>query len=373
MPSIHTIRWIENLKDTSFELYWYDILGRGQLKTLKSVKQFLNMKKRKLPYIKGEYWLSKKNPEIYNLVRPFLENTENEILEKIIKEIKPDVVHSFEMQSCSYPIIKTMNKFSNIKWIYSCWGSDLAYYQHIKGHSEKIKSILSRINFIHTDCQRDYNIAVQLGFKGKHLGVIPGGGGYDLGMNEKYRHELKDRRYIVVKGYQHKFGRALSVIYALEKIQNQIKEFEVVVFGAHKEVDDYVKSKKLPFIVYPKDRISHSEIIEIMGKSIIYIGNSISDGMPNTLLEAMFMGAFPIQSNPENVTAEIIKHGINGFLIQNPEDIDALSGLIFSAIEDKEMLENALQTNFKISLERLDYNTNQQKIINLYKNLETNF
>jgi hypothetical protein len=43
------------------------------------------------------------------------------------------------------------------------------------------------------------------------------------------------------------------------------------------------------------------------GQSILHIGNSISDGMPNALLEAMGMGAFPIQSNPGKVSEEVIR------------------------------------------------------------------
>jgi hypothetical protein len=53
--------------------------------------------------------------------------------------------------------------------------------------------------------------------------------------------------------------------------------------------------------------ISNSEVLEIMGQSVLHIGNSISDGMPNALLEAMGMGAFPIQSNPGKVSEEVIK------------------------------------------------------------------
>ena len=62
MHSIHAIRWIENLKDTSHELYWFDVLGIGKLDTIERVKQFANWKHRKLPYIKGEYFLSKRFP-----------------------------------------------------------------------------------------------------------------------------------------------------------------------------------------------------------------------------------------------------------------------------------------------------------------------
>ena len=115
MPSIHVIRWIENLKDTTYELYWFDVLGRGKLETIDTVTQFVDWKQRKVPNLKGEYFVSRKAPSIYSFFRPFLEVSENEKLEKILKEIQPDIVQSFEMQNCSYPILKTMIKFSQIK------------------------------------------------------------------------------------------------------------------------------------------------------------------------------------------------------------------------------------------------------------------
>ena len=127
MPSVHVIRWIENLKDTNHELYWFDILNRGKLETLDSVRQFTDWKKRKLPYIKGEHFLRKNIPFLYQKIIPYLEITVNEALENIILEIQPDVIHSFEMQSCSYPILATMKSQPNITWLYSCWGNDLYY------------------------------------------------------------------------------------------------------------------------------------------------------------------------------------------------------------------------------------------------------
>jgi glycosyltransferase involved in cell wall biosynthesis len=373
MPSIHVIRWIENLKDTSFELYWYDILGRGKLETLENVRQLLETSKRKIPHIKGEFFLSKKMPGFYSCIRPFLEVTENEALEKIIREISPDIIHSFEMQSCSYPIVKTMNKFPNSKWIYSCWGNDLFYFQKDKKHNAKIRSALSRIDFIHTDCLRDYQIAKELGFKGKHLGVIPGGTGYKLEALDKLKIPFEERRIILVKGYQHKFGRALNVVKALQKKLPNLSQYEVIVFGAHPQVITYVKQNNLPFTVFDRDELSQNQVMELMGKALLYIGNNISDGMANTMLEAIVMGAFPIQSNPGNVSAEIIEHGVNGFLIQDPENVEVIAALIIQAIENKEMLVNANKLNEKIALEKLDYVLNQRKVIALYQNIEINF
>lgn len=366
MPSVHVIRWIENLKDTSHELFWFDVLDRGRLDTLDSVTQVVNWKKRKVKYIKGEYFLSKKFPKVYEKVHPYLEVTANDGLKRVILDIKPDVVHSFEMQGCSYPIFKVMQECSNIKWLYSCWGNDLYYYQQFPIHLKKIKLLLSRVNYLHTDCKRDFELAKQLGFQGKHVGVIPGGTGYKLQDLEIYKLPLEERKIILVKGYEHHLGRGLNVVKALQGIQNLIQHYKVVVFGAHTKVIDYINSQNLNFTVFDRHGLSHDELLKIMGRSLIYVGNSISDGMPNTLLEAIVMGVFPIQSNPGGVTGEIIENGKNGFLIQDPNNIKEIQQHIEEALKDNERLRNAQSINHSIS-RQLDYFLNQKKVVELYE------
>ena len=65
MPSIHFIRWVSNLSETNYELYWFDILNRGYIKELPFVNQITNWQKRKITYLKGEYLLQKKLNFIY--------------------------------------------------------------------------------------------------------------------------------------------------------------------------------------------------------------------------------------------------------------------------------------------------------------------
>ncbi len=369
MPSIHAIRWIENLKNTDNELYWFDVTNKGEIKFSHNVTQFTNWKIRKKRYIKGEYRFSKRFPDTYFKIKYLFETTENEYLEKIINDIQPDVIHSFEMQHCSYQIVKTMSKYPKVKWIYSCWGSDLFYYKNIERHRKKIKTVLNRVNYLLTDCERDNKLAKELGFKGKHLGVIPGGSGYHLTELDQYKTPMQNRNVILVKGYQHQFGRALNVITALENIQETIAGFEVVVFGSHKEVIDYIKKKQLPFKTFDRNELSQLEVIQLMGKSLLYIGNNTSDGIPNTLLEAIIMNAFPIQSNPGNATAEIIDNEKNGLLINDPNDIKNIEALIASALNNNDRITEAAKMNSEIAQERLDYNKIQPLIVELYHHL----
>ena len=367
MPSIHAKRWIENLSSKPFELYWFDILDRGRLDTNIEIQQFVEWKKRKVKYIRGEFWLSKKMPSFYSLIAPLLETNKNEALENIIKKISPDIIHSFEMHHCTYPILKTMSKFSQIKWIYSSWGSDLFYYKDSSPQKEAIKKSLERIDFFHSDNIRDYLIAKEKGFDKEGFAVIPGGGGYEIEKYIQYSSSQSSRKIILVKGYEHMFGRALNVVKALANIRSQIKDFEIIVFGAHPKVIRYIDDNSLAFNYYERNELTQNEVLKLMGKSKMYIGNSISDGMPNTLLEALIMGAFPIQSNPGCVTAEIIEDKVNGLLINDPEDIKEISNTVLFAIDNDQLIQEGNRINKEIVNDKLGYKKNQQKIIDLYK------
>lgn len=371
MPSIHAIRWIENLKNTNNELFWFDVTNKGAIDSLQNVTQFVDWKQRKLPIFKGEYKFSKKIPNTYSKVKHIFEVTENEALEKIINEVQPDVIHSFEMHYCTIPVINTLNKFKSIPLIYSCWGSDFFNHLHNKKDLKKIKKVLLRVNYLITDCDRDHYLATVLNFKGHYLGVFPGGGGYEI---EKLRTNyvpISDRKVILVKGYENFQGRAINVMKALDLIIDSLGKFDIVVFSKRQKVVEYVeKSKNLKDKIKFLDTISNDALIKIMGTALIYIGNSTSDGMPNTLIESMIMGAFPIQSNPGNVTSEIITNFENGLLINDAENVDEIKNTILSVLNDSTDFEKAASINYEIVKKRYEYYNVQRKINDLYNKIQ---
>ncbi|HSD07367.1 glycosyltransferase [Flavobacterium sp.] len=370
MPSVHVIRWIENLKDTPYELFWFDVLGRGKLEAIGSLHQFTGWKKRKLPFIKGEYFLSKKFPVLYEKMIPYLEVTADEALEKIILEIQPDIVHGFELHYCSYPILKTMKKYPDIKWIYSCWGNDIFRHQVLKSDLNKIQTVLRRVDFLITDCKRDFHLAEKYGFKGNFLGVLPGGTGYDINNIKLSYKEPTTRKIILIKGYQNEIGRAIFVLKAIKAIIKKLETFEIYVFSARGEVADFILSdSELNGRIKILDQLSQIELFSYFGRAFMYIGNNISDGMPNTLLESLLLGAYPLQSNPGNATKELIGEKYFGMTIDNPEDSDEIASKILQIIDEKENIVSLVSLNHKNAIGDYDYNKIKNLICGLY-NLE---
>ena len=126
MQYIHSARWINQLKDSEHEIFLFDCLDMPIHEDLKWTKYTDNWSHRKLTYIKGEFWLEKNFPFLFSKIEPFLKVTASEKLKELIKEIKPDLVHSLEMQSETYPLLKVRRDI-NFKWAYSCWGNDVFF------------------------------------------------------------------------------------------------------------------------------------------------------------------------------------------------------------------------------------------------------
>lgn len=369
IPNHHFFQWVNQLKDCGYEVFWFDITDGGP-KSLKIdwVTQFKGWKlKWDFPFRSR---LKKKTPKLYNSLQKFNERKVNLVFQKIIDTIKPDIVHCFEMQLAGLPILSVMQK-NKIPFIYSSWGSDLFYSEKMAISKREIKSFLNRTNFLITDCKRDYTIAKKKGFNAKYLGVFPGNGGLTI---EKSKIKAASKREtILIKGYDDGVGKASVVLKAIALISEPLlKDKNIVIYSADDGLENQINNSNtlsnLKISLHSRYTfIPNQTLLEIMGNSCIHIANSISDGMPNALLEAMSMGAFPIQSNPGKVTEEVITHSKNGLLVENPLDENEIANHITVALNNNELRTEA--QDFNTSFIENNYNRMalQPKIEELYQ------
>ncbi len=344
IPNHHFFQWTSQLRDSGHEVTWFDInddeVQSARIPWVRQVKKwrrllplpFRHRFRRHLPLL--SQWIEK-----HNHVTP------DKAIRKTMEEVQPDLIHCFEMDLSGVPLIDVLEEVS-VPVVYSSWGSDL-YQLENRRPSTNQQRFLGRADYLITDCARDHFIAERAGFAGRFLGVFPANGGIDFPLEANL--PISDRSVIMVKGYDDGIGKAVNVLKALQEVSPTHRRMSVCVYAADDTVFSYCQEHPLPFsdtILYSRYRtISNQEILSLMGRSLVHIGNSASDGMPNALLEAMGMGAFPVQSNPGGATAEMVQDGVNGLLIPDPDDISAIAQTIDDALCNRYRLEKARESN----------------------------
>lgn len=372
MPSLHFFRWTSQLQDSGHEVYWFDSTGMSvPVERINWVSQKTAWKLRwDYP---GRIFIKSRFPKMYRWLQSINERSTTKVFEAYFNEIKPDVVHSFAMQISCLPILRVMQKYKTVKWIYSSWGSDMFYSNKMKIDETKMNCALKRIDYLITDCLRDYKIAKEKGYVNRYLGVFPGNGGVDF--NEKLIMPYERRKTILIKAYNDSIGKGINIIKAFRtNLLPLLADYKIVVFGADEEVKDYIESNEifneLEYKVFLKNKfIDNQVLLKIMGESLVYIGNSISDGLPNALIEAMGMGAFPIQSNPGKVSEELIKNKFNGLLISNPLDSDEIYNHIKDVLLNREEKGEAFSYNTSFIKKKYDRELNRRLINELYDSI----
>jgi hypothetical protein len=299
------------------------------------------------------------------LPRIFRKNLRVHYLKTILANNNFDYVHALEIQGAGYLCDDAISK-KNFKLILSNWGSDIFYFQHLPEHSSRIKSALAKADFYSAECQRDYKLATDLGFKGKQLPCIPVGGGLVTGETLNIGIPTSMRKNIVVKTYGGLFGRGGLAIEVVAKALQENSHLTAYFYSVTEDLFDRILELKSQFnerINYStmKRPTSNDNLQKIFKISRIYIGCSISDGISTSFLEALSNGVYPIQTNT-SCAGEWIAKGAVASLV--PLDLSSIQKELERVIRDDELVDKASELNIKVAREYLgfEYISNQAEV-----------
>lgn len=376
--SVHVMRWISQLADQNWDVHLFpaypsylhegfrDLTVYG-LSSLRQTGSHPSVRFRGLlPIRRGvnriEWAIHRRRP-----------NLEARLLATLVRILRPDVIHSLEFQHAAYLTHSAREMASSEfpAWIVSNWGSDIFLFGRLENHKERIRRILDTCDFYAAECQRDIDVALGMGLKGEVLSVLPNGGGYPIADLAKHRKDgpTSRRRVIALKGYQGWAGRALFGLRALEMCAESLSGYEIVIYSASDDVEMAAEllsgSSNLSITVMP--RSSHVELLKLHGRARVSIGLSIGDGISTSLLDAMVMGSFPIQSHT-SCANEWIEPGETGFLV-HPEDPEEIAASIREALSRDEFVDRATGANDQTIRQRLDARVIQPKVVKLYESV----
>lgn len=374
MPnSVHVSRWVNQLAGSGWEVCIYpsiaDVEPHEDLNGVEVIRPLLFFRNIAI-YFKLNYllrvvtWMGQKYESLFPTAR----------LNKLAYEIRrrsPDLVHSIEIQGGGYITLeaKKMIGAAFPKWLVTNWGSDIYLFGRLKKHEAKIKNVLSACDFYSCECLRDIELANQFGFKGRSFPAFPNTGGFDFQrLKDVEKVRTSSRRLIMLKGYQNWAGRALFGLRALERVSDLLQDYEICIYSASEDVviaaELFTGRTGIPTKIIPNGT-SHQLILEMHSKARISMGLSISDAISTSFLEAIVMGAFPIQSCTACVD-EWIEHGVGGMIVP-PEDPDVVEMALRTALTDDQLVDNAAKLNWEIAETRLCQNHIRSKVFNMYR------
>jgi len=283
------------------------------------------------------------------------------------------------MQHGAYLYNKLEEKFRTqpIKKIVSTWGSDLTIYSKIgqnlsseglqnRNHSYEIAKVLSWTDILTAERYSEIVDAERMGFIKQFKAPVYITVGIEPQELVLVKLPPSRRSQVIIKGYQHDAGRALNALEAIRRIHKNLTKYEVVIYSASEAVriqaelvsfETGIRMRILP-------RIAHEEVIKELESSRVYVGLSISDGLSTSMVEAMSTGCFPIQS--QNSAAGIfLKPGVSGFIV-DPWEIDDIASKILLAVEDDELVDNAVALNLETLGQKYNFTEGVRIIQNLY-------
>lgn len=148
-----------------------------------------------------------------------------------------------------------------------------------------------------------------------------------------------------------------------------------------------VENGNLRFILYG-DGSEYGRIIQYLAKSVhrdkilcpgfekrligcikdadLLINPSLSEGLPNIILEAMAVGT-PVIATDVGGTGELVENGYNGFLVA-AADIDGLAEKIIYCISNKEKLRSITGNALKTVGEQYSFAKQARKLYTIYRN-----
>ena len=225
------------------------------------------------------------------------------LLKASIKSFQPGTVHSLELQNAGYLALRALSSWKpkGLKFLVTNWGSDIFWFQRFSMHKAKLEKLLQLADVYSAECERDVVLARNLGFTGQAMPVIPNAGGFSEADFAIPRLAPSERKTIALKGYHGWVGRAKVSLEAVREMSEELRGYKIIVYSANRSVLKLAKqvSKQtgLEIKAFGKGAMSREQVLEMFAKSKIYVGLSESDGISTSMLEAMAMGAIPVQTS----------------------------------------------------------------------------
>lgn len=299
-------------------------------------------------------------------------------LAKIIKEWRPDIVHALGIRQGGEFYLKTRARYGldtiGKFIIQTRGGSDLTVPHLDPERRAKLIHVLGSCDQLICDNEVDLQIAADMELREEqraNIAPVPGTGGIDVEqLREQWHRSPSERRAIVwPKAYDSAWGKMMPTFEALKLCWGRIQPCEVHLLSMNEEtfmwfwtLPDEIRQACRTY-----QRISRSEVLALMPKARVMVATALTDGVPNSLYEAMAAGAFPIVS-PLDTIQSVVQSEENVLFARNvyPHEIaEALT----RAMTDDHLVHDAAERNLALVRRIANRDIIRSRVIEYYQSL----
>ena len=295
-------------------------------------------------------------------------------LAEIIQQLQPDVVHAMRIPYEGMLAALAKERLSQVcpPLLISVWGNDFTLHAPSTPWMAALtRQALGAATGVHTDCRRDLRLAHEWGFDPALPAVVlPGAGGIqtDLFYPPVKQNDSNAPKVINPRGIR-AYVRNDTFFKAIPRVLSQRPKARFIcpTMAGEAQPMRWIAQYDLREAVELLPKISRPQMAELFRTAQVAVSPSTHDGTPNTLLEAMACGCFPVAGDLESLR-EWITPGENGLLV-DPGDPQALAEAILQALGDAQLRKQAASLNHALVLEFAEYGRVMQQAEKFYSQL----
>lgn len=292
-------------------------------------------------------------------------------LREVMARVQPDLIHAMRIP---YEGMLAADAIASLKdappLVVSVWGNDFTLHavssplmRHYTGWTVGVADA------IHADCRRDVRLARQWGFPvDRPTFIAPGNGGILTEVFYPPAQPVTDPVVINPRGFRG-YVRNDTFFQSIPKVlaRRPDARFLCASMAGEPQAQAWIDQLGIQEAVKLLPALPHPAMADVFRSAAVLVSPSTHDGTPNTLLEGMACGCFPVAGDLESIR-EWITPGVNGSLV-DPADAGALAEAILMALDQPDLRARAQQHNCQMIAERAEYTQSMERAAQFYRRL----
>lgn len=274
-------------------------------------------------------------------------------LRAVIQRIQPELVHAMRIP---FEGMLAADAYTGAPLLVSVWGNDFTLHAPSTALMRHYTSWTMQVSDgLHADCQRDIRLGHQWGFDpAKPSLVSPGNGGVRLDVFHPPESPVGQPIVLNPRGARtyvrnDVFFRAIPLVLA----QRPDARFICASLQGDQQARDWIQELDIARAVELLPPMPHEDMAGLFRRAQVMVSPAVHDGTPNSLLEAMACGCFPVAGDLDSIR-EWITSGRNGLLV-DPNDPQNLAQAILDGLGNENLRRQAASLNRQLMIGRAEY------------------